>query len=49
MDTTPDADPISELAAADPADAVEIAERLADDLENELADEDGEDGDATSP
>jgi hypothetical protein len=46
MDTTPEDDPISELAAMDPADAVEAAERLADELEAQLAPdvEDGEDG-----
>ena len=46
MDTTPEDDPISELAAMDPADAVEAAEQLADELEAQLAPdaEDGGDG-----
>ena len=46
MDTTPDQDLVSEIEAADPADAVEPAEALADELEASLVSEEGE---ATEP
>jgi len=42
MDTTPEKDLVSEIEDADPADAVEPAEALADELESSLAVEEGE-------